>query len=93
MKINFYFKLIILYISISVDFVNGFSCFDGSSSDNDCECSTLTGAMGTCNCGTSGSVRHGQPCAYDLVKSIDSVCLKMFFHYRIYSEISPWSYF
>ncbi len=78
MKIIFYFKLIILYISISADFVNGFSCFD-KSSNTACSCSPLTG---TFNCGTSGSVRHGQPCAYDTTNSVDSVRLKMFFHYK-----------
>jgi hypothetical protein len=60
-----------LFICIHINYVNGYSCFDGSNSE-DCECSTGTsGAIGTCICSET-SVRQGQPCAYDLVNAIDS---------------------
>jgi len=57
----------------------GYSCFDGSYSE-DCICSTGTsGAIGTCNCAakTPTNVRQGQRCAYDSVNLVDSVSYKI----------------
>jgi hypothetical protein len=62
-----------LFVCIHINYEAGYSCFDGSNS-NDCTCSTGTsGAMGTCICSPTTSVRQGQPCAYDSVNGVDSV--------------------
>jgi hypothetical protein len=58
----------------------GYSCFDGSKSE-DCSCSTGTsGTIGTCNCATKTpiNVRQGQQCAYDSVNGVDSVGYNIF---------------
>ncbi len=57
-----------LFICISVNYVNGWTCYDGTS-HTACRCSVTTGGLGTCNCPTS--VRHNKPCAK--VNGVDSV--------------------
>ncbi len=70
------FILCHLFVCIHIIYGGGgYSCIDGSYSE-DCTCSTGTsGTIGTCNCAakTPTNVRQGQRCAYDLVNLVDSV--------------------
>ena len=61
--------LIIFFIGSSIDFTNGYNCYDDSKSD-DCSCVT-----GVCSCTpkTPTNVRQGLPCS--IVNYVDSVSL------------------